>query len=84
LLGASIEDVEDPVQSSLVAFGLHIGTNMIAVDVWCLGDIADSLCGVFLEVLLSAWVDQVDLQIRGLSFGSTAVGHVPAVNVIVA
>lgn len=84
LLGASVEDVEDPVQSALVALGLHVWPDVVAIDMGSLCDMADSLCSVFLEMLLGAGVDEVDLQVGGLPLANTAVGHVPAVDVIVA
>lgn len=84
LLGASIEDIKHPVQTALIAFGLHVGTNMVGIDVGSLGHIAHRLLGIFLEVLVGAWVYEVDLQVCRLSFSRAAVGHVPAINVIVA
>lgn len=84
LLGASVEDVEYPVESSLIALGLHVGTDVVAVDVGGLGHMAKGLSGVFLEMLIGTWVDEVDFQVRRVSLASTTVGHVPAVDVIVA
>lgn len=84
LLGLSIEDVEYPVQSSLIALGLHVRTDVVTIDVRGLGHIANGLCGVFLEMLVGTWVDEVDLQVGRVSLASAAVGHVPAVDVIVA
>lgn len=84
LLGASVEDVEDPVQAALVALALHVRPHVVAVDVGRLGHVADRLRRVLFQMLLGAWVDEVDLQVGWLALACTAVGHVPAVYIIVA
>lgn len=69
LLGAALDDVEDPVEAALVALGLHVGADVGGVDGGGFGHEAHGLGRVFLDVGGRARVDEVDLQIGGLLLG---------------
>jgi hypothetical protein len=84
LLSAAVENVKDPVQAALITLTLHEGTNVMAIYFWSLGDVTKGLSSVFLDMLVGARVDEIDLQVWRLCLAGGAVGHEPAVNVIVA
>jgi hypothetical protein len=66
LLSSSLNDVEDPVQSAGISLHLHIWSYVILVYLRCLDDPSKALLRVLLDMLLRAWIYQVDLQIVGL------------------
>lgn len=84
---APLDNVEDPIESALVSFCLHVWPDPVPVDPGCFCHESDPLFAVFLDVLLRARIDQVDLQVGEVvmtlcvSDGATA-GHVPVVDVI--
>lgn len=61
LLAATFDDVEDPCES--FALLLHVWSNMLAVYLGSLGDKADTLWGVLLDMLFSTRKDDSELQI---------------------
>lgn len=63
LLGPALQNVEHPVQTALFALSLHERSHVLRVDLWRLGDHAELLVGVFLDVLRRAWPDQVELEV---------------------
>lgn len=84
---SALDDIEHPVQPALVALRLHVRSDVVAIDLGRLGHEAHALLAVFLDVLLCARVDEVDLQVGELVlilgvFDGTAAGHVPVVNVV--
>lgn len=82
-----LNDIEHPIQPALVALGLHVRPDFVAIYFWCFGDETNALFAVFFDVLLCAWVDKINFQIGelmliGSVFDCAATGHVPVVNVI--
>lgn len=85
--GDAVNDVEHPLKAALIALGCHVWAHLVLVDCSCLGDVADTLLFVFLDMLFGAGVDQVDLQILvvvviQLVVDGAAGGHVPVVDVV--
>ncbi|KAL2136738.1 hypothetical protein VTI74DRAFT_1779 [Chaetomium olivicolor] len=84
---AALDDVEGPVQPPPLALRLHEGPHMFVVDLGRLGDVAHALFAVFLDVLLGARPDEVDLEVGEFVVVAThcdlaAVGQVPVVDVV--
>lgn len=65
LLRATLQNIKHPVQPALLALGAHVRPHVVAVDLRRLGDHADELLRVFLDVLLRAWPDEVEFEIGG-------------------
>lgn len=87
LFGAPLDDVEDPVQRSFCALGGDPGADVGDVDGGGLGDDAEGLGGVFLDVFGGAGVDEVELVVwgvRGGRGGGGGVGEEPGVDVVCA
>lgn len=61
LLLSPLNNVEDPVQTSFVPHSLHVRSHMLLVDRRGLSDHADDLRRVFLDVLVCARINEVDL-----------------------
>lgn len=83
----ALNDVEHPIQPALVALRLHVWPDVVAIDLGRLCHEPHALLAVFLDVLLCARVNEVDLQvgkfvlISGVPDGAAA-SHVPVVNVV--
>ena len=60
LLFSPFDDIEDPVQASFVPHALHIWSHMLLVDGGRLSDHANSLRGVFLDMLVGTGIDEID------------------------
>ena len=86
LLRPALEYIEHPVQPPLLALGAHVRADVVAVDRRRLGDHADHLLRVLLDVGVRARPDEVQLEVgRLLAAGVGAGGRqVPPVDVIVA
>lgn len=82
LLLAAFEDVEDPVQTSLFALLGDVRADLFAVDLKCFGDHADALGRVLLDMILCAWRDQVQLEVRWVVLPLTGRSQVPMVDVV--
>ena len=88
LLGAAFENVIYPVQTSTFFLCLHVGTDVVVVDLRCLGYHAEDLVRVFLDMLHCAGPDEVEFEVACitlvLAFGINTGGcEVPSVNVVV-
>jgi hypothetical protein len=59
LLRPAFKDIEYPIETTFVAFGLHVWADLVLVDLWCLGNHANLLIRIFFDMLLGAWPDQV-------------------------
>ena len=55
---------------------------MLLVDRWRLSDHAKRLWRVLLNVLVRAWIDEVDLEIRRSLFRYTRARKIPSVDII--
>lgn len=66
LLRPTLKNIKYPIQSPFLALHAHVRTNRVAVYLRCLGDHANNLLGVLLDVRLSAGPDEVYLEVRGL------------------
>lgn len=86
LLRAPLQNIKHPVQPALLPLGAHVRPDVVAVDLGGLGDHAEHLIGVLLDVLFRARPDEVQLEIGGGLARGVRAGrrHVPPVDVIVA
>lgn len=87
LLGAPLDDVEDPVQRAFGALRGDPRSNVGGVDGGGLGNDAEGLGGVFFDVFGGARVDQVQFVVWGLGGGGGrrgGVGEEPGVDVVCA
>lgn len=82
LLRATLQDIKHPVQSALLALGAHVGSDMVAIDLRRLGDHAEDLIRVLLDVLVRAGPNEVEFEIGGSR--PRRRGQVPPVDVVVA
>ena len=82
LLFSPFDDVEDPIQTPFVPHSLHVWSHVLMVDRRRLSDHANGLRGVLFDVLVGAWIDEIDLQIRGSIFGDTRGCKIPSIDII--
>jgi hypothetical protein len=59
LLGATFEDIEDPVKSSIGTLLLHVRAYVFGIDFWRLRDRSEGLLGVLFDVFGCAREDEV-------------------------
>lgn len=84
LLGTAFDDVEDPIEASLVPHPLHIWSYILLVDLRRLCHHTNSLWRIFFDVLLGARVDQVEFEVGRSCICDARRGKIPAVYVIAA